>query len=84
MHIPLPNGDVLVPDCEFLQQAGGVTYRTGLNWDKAGCPHTHIGGKKYRPLQEGMAWLAARIKRRNLPRSTRRSTSTAPTPAGAT
>ena len=25
MHIPLPNGDKLVPDAEFLEAAGGVT-----------------------------------------------------------
>jgi hypothetical protein len=68
MHIPLPNGDTLVPDPEFLAQAGGVTYRTGLNWDKEGCPYTIIGGIKYRPLQEGLSWIASRIKRRNPPR----------------
>ena len=44
MHIPLPNGDKLVPDAEFLAAAGDVTPRTGLNWDKQGCPHTYIGG----------------------------------------
>jgi hypothetical protein len=48
MHIPLPNGDKLVPDAEFLEAAGGVTPRTGSNWDEEGCPHTYIGGKKYR------------------------------------
>jgi hypothetical protein len=77
MHIELPNGDKFVPDSEFLKLAGDVTYRTGLNWDKQGCPHTHIGGIKYRPLNEAMAWLASRIKRRNLPRSTRRSSTRA-------
>jgi hypothetical protein len=65
MRIPLPNGDELIPDAEFLKQAGGVTYRTGLNWDRQGCPYTHIGGKKYRPRAEGLTWLASRIKRRN-------------------
>jgi hypothetical protein len=65
MRIPLPDGDELIPDAEFLQLAGGVTYRTGWNWDREGCPYTMIGGKKYRPLNEGLAWLASRIKRRN-------------------
>jgi hypothetical protein len=65
MRIPLPNGDELVPDAEFLERAGDVTPRTGSNWDKEGCPHTYIGGKKYRPLNEGLNWLASRIKRRN-------------------
>jgi hypothetical protein len=76
MRIPLPDGDELIPDADFLQQAGGVTYRTGLAWDGEGCPYVLIGGKKYRPLREGMTWLASRIKRRNPPRSTRRSSST--------
>jgi hypothetical protein len=68
MHIKLPNGDTLIPDAEFLKKAGDVTYRTGLNWDKQGCPYTMIGGVKYRPLNEALSWLASRIKRRNPPR----------------
>jgi hypothetical protein len=68
MHIPLPNGETLVPDAEFLEKAGGVTARTGSNWDKEGCPHTYIGGLKYRPLTEALNWLGGRIKRRNPPR----------------
>jgi hypothetical protein len=66
MHIPLPNGDVLIPDAEFLKQAGDVKYCTGRNWDKQGCPYAMIGGRKYRPRNEALEWLAAtRIKRRN-------------------
>lgn len=65
MHIPLPNGDVLIPDSEFLKLAGGVTARTGNGWDHAGCPFVHIGGRKYRPKNEGLNWLAAQIQRRN-------------------
>jgi hypothetical protein len=71
MHIDLPNGDKLVPDAEFLEKAGGVTKRTGTNWDRAGCPHIMIGGWKYRPLKEAMDWVASRIKRRNPQRSPR-------------
>jgi hypothetical protein len=65
MHIPLPNGDTLVSDAEFLKKAGGVTARTGNSWDKKGCPHVLIGGRKYRPLNEGLSWVASRIVRRN-------------------
>ena len=65
MHIPLPNGDVLIPDSEFLKLAGNVTPRTGNDWDQKGCPHVLIGGRKYRPKNEGLAWLASRIRRRN-------------------
>jgi hypothetical protein len=76
MEIPLPNGDRLIPDAEFLKQAGDVTRRTGKNWDDAGCPYVMIGGKKYRPVNEGMSWLASRIQRRN-PRRNLRRTATA-------
>jgi hypothetical protein len=65
MRIPLPNGDVLVPDAEFLQQAGDVSRRTGSNWDREGCPYTYIKNIKYRPLNEALNWLASRIQRRN-------------------
>jgi hypothetical protein len=75
MHIPLPNGDVLIPDAEFREKAGDVSDRTGRDWDKLGCPFVMIGGKKYRPLNEGLTWLASRIKRKPHPRisSSRRS-----------
>lgn len=74
MRIPLPNGDELVPDAEFLKAAGDVTPRTGSNWDKEGCPHTYIGNMKYRPWNEGFAWIASRIKRRNPRRGRSRKT----------
>jgi hypothetical protein len=73
MRIPLPNGDELIPDAEFLKKAGDVTPRTGNNWDKEGCPYTHIGGIKYRPEREGLNWLASRIKRH--PRGRQRAAS---------
>lgn len=69
MHIKLPNGDVLIPDAEFLKKAGGVTARTGNNWDQQGCPYTKIKNIKYRPEREGLNWLASRIRRRNPRRS---------------
>lgn len=71
MDIPLPNNDKLVPDAVFRRAAGGVTARTGSNWDKEGCPHAYIGRLKYRPWNESLAWLASRIRRRN-PRRERR------------
>jgi hypothetical protein len=79
MHIPLPNGDVLIPDAEFLKKAGDVEARTGRDWDKQGCPYAMIGGRKYRPLNEALTWLAGRIQRRNprrtsFPKSLRQST----------
>jgi hypothetical protein len=67
--IPLPGGDELIPDAEFLEIAGGVTARTGNTWDKQGCPFAMIGGRKWRPKKEGLAWIASRIRRRN-PRRT--------------
>jgi hypothetical protein len=63
--IPLPSGDVLIPDAEFRELAGGVTARTGNAWDHEGCPYTYIGGRKYRPRNEGLEWIAGRIRRRN-------------------
>jgi hypothetical protein len=65
MRIPLPNGDELVPDAEFLKTAGDVSPRTGTNWDKEGCPHVYIKNIKHRPMREGLEWIASRIKRRN-------------------
>jgi hypothetical protein len=67
--IPLPNGDALIPDAVFLGIAGGVTARTGNTWDKQGCPFVMIGGRKWRPKKEGLNWIAARIRRRNLRRT---------------
>jgi len=71
--IPLPNGDELILDANFLEIAGGVTSRTGNTWDKQGCPYTMIGGRKWRPKKEGLNWLASRIQRRN-PRRTAAAT----------
>jgi len=74
-RIPLPNGDALILDAEFLGAAGGVTARTGSTWDKEGCPFAMIGGRKWRPEKEGFAWLASRIRRRNPPRRGRKRVS---------
>jgi hypothetical protein len=65
MHIALPNGDMLVPDAEFRKKAGDISDRTGRLWDDQGCPYIMVGGRKYRPLNEALAWLAGRIQRLN-------------------
>jgi hypothetical protein len=64
MHIPLPNGDVLVPDAEFAEKLD-ITRRTLGNLDHEGCPFVLIGGCKYRPLNEGLSFIGSRIQRRN-------------------
>jgi predicted site-specific integrase-resolvase len=68
MRIELPNGDVAIPNAEFADRLG-VVVRTLNNYDREGLPYLMIGGKKYRPLNEGLAWIASRIRRRN-PRRT--------------
>jgi predicted site-specific integrase-resolvase len=70
MHIELPNGDKAIPNAEFADKLG-VVVRTLNNYDREGLPYLMIGGKKYRPLNEGLAWIAQRIRRRN-PRRTAR------------
>jgi hypothetical protein len=71
MHIQLPNGDRLEPDEEFAKRLG-TSRRALSNWDHKGFPFTHIGGRKYRPVNEAMAWVASQIKRRNPPREQRK------------
>jgi hypothetical protein len=67
MHIPLPNGDKLIPDGEFAEKVG-ATRRTLSNYDDLGLPFAIIAGVKYRPLNEGLSWVASCIRRRNPPR----------------
>ena len=64
MHIPLPSGDVLIPDIEFAEKIN-ATRRTLGNLDHEGCPYVMIAGRKYRPLNEGLNWIGSRIQRRN-------------------
>jgi hypothetical protein len=72
-RIEIP-GDTLILDEEFCTIVlGGAVRRTSQRYDKEGCPHIYIAGHKYRPLNEGRAWLAGRIKRRNPKKSGRRS-----------
>jgi hypothetical protein len=76
MHIPLPNGDVLIPDAEFAEKID-ATRRTLGNLDHQGCPFVMVAGRKYRPLNEGLSWIGSRIQRlnprRGRPRKTERS-----------
>jgi len=64
VHIDLPNGDKLVPNAEFADKLG-VVVRTLNNYDRKGLPFIKIGGLKYRPLKEGLEWVASRIERPN-------------------
>jgi hypothetical protein len=63
-RIEIP-GDVLIPDADFCREVlGGVTPRTARRHEAEGLPFVMIGGKKYRPVNEGRTWLALRIKRK--------------------
>ena len=62
-RIDIPN-DVLILDEEFCRVVlAGATRRTARRLEHEGLPFTFVAGRKYRPLAEGQAWLAARIKR---------------------
>jgi hypothetical protein len=64
-HIEIP-GNTLVPDAEFCRVAlNNATRRTAARYEAYGLPFVMVAGRKYRPLNEGRAWLAARIERRN-------------------
>jgi len=72
-HIDIP-GDKLVPDAEFCNEVlGGATRRTAQKLDALGLPFAIIANKKYRPLNEGREWLAARIQRKGQPPTRRRT-----------
>jgi hypothetical protein len=63
-RIEIP-GDVLITDADFLDEVmGGATRRTGSRLDSEGLPFVMVAGRKYRPLNEGRAWLAGRIIRK--------------------
>jgi len=63
-RIKIP-GDTLIPDAAFCTEVlGGVTRRTAHRLETEGLPFVLIGGRKYRPVAEGRAWLATRIKRK--------------------
>jgi hypothetical protein len=63
-HIAIP-GDVLIPDKEFRETVlRGACPRTARRLDDDGLPFIMIAGRKFRPLNEGRAWLAQQIVRR--------------------
>ena len=63
-RIEIPD-DTLIPDGDFCREVlGGVTRRTAFRFEREGLPFVMVGGRKYRPLNEGHAWLATRIQRR--------------------
>jgi len=74
VRIEIP-GDVLVTDAEFCAAVlGGVNRRTAKRYEREGLPHVIVGGRKFRPLNAGRAWLALRIKVRSAsPRRHRRA-----------
>ena len=64
VRIEIP-GDMLVSDSEFCATVlGGVHRRTAKRLELEGLPFIMVGGRKYRPLRQGRAWLAARITAR--------------------
>jgi hypothetical protein len=72
-RVEIPN-DILVTDAEFCAVVlAGATRRTATRLEIEGLPYAFIGGRKYRPLNEGRAWLAGRIQRRNQKKPARRS-----------
>ena len=72
-RITIP-GDERVLDAEWCAEVlAGAHRRTATRYEVDGLPFVMIAGCKYRPLNEGRAWLAARIKRRNPPKTSCRS-----------
>jgi hypothetical protein len=68
------DSDILVTDAEFCRTVlGGVHRRTAKRLEHEGLPYILLGGRKYRPLAQGRAWLASRIKVRNASPQRRRS-----------
>jgi hypothetical protein len=61
-RITIP-GDTLIPDDEFCREVlDGATRRTARRYERDGLPFVYIRGRKFRPLNAGREWLAARIK----------------------
>jgi hypothetical protein len=55
--------EVLISDEEFCATVlAGVNRRTAKRYEREGLPFVMVGGRKYRPLGQGRAWLASRIK----------------------
>jgi hypothetical protein len=56
-------GDVLIPDADFCRDVlGGTHRRTAKRYEMEGLPFVMISNRKFRPLNAGREWLAARIQ----------------------
>jgi hypothetical protein len=61
-RIDIP-GDVLIPDEVFCREVlDGATRRTAHRYTREGLPFVMVRGRKFRPLNAGREWLAARIQ----------------------
>jgi hypothetical protein len=71
-HIEIP-GDVLIPDEEFCRDVlNDCARRTAKRYEAEGLPFVMVAGWKFRPLNAGREWLAARIKAQVAHKPTRR------------
>jgi hypothetical protein len=62
-RIEIPD-DTLVLDEVWCDEVLGCTNRrTAKRFEAGGLPYVMIGGRKYRPINEGRRWLASRIQR---------------------
>lgn len=56
--------EMLVIDEDFCSEVlAGAARRTAKRLEFEGLPFAMVAGRTYRPLNEGRAWLAARIQR---------------------
>ena len=48
--------------CACTACGNGANRRTAKRYEREGLPFVMVAGRKYRPLGQGRAWLASRIK----------------------
>jgi hypothetical protein len=72
-RIEIPGDTLLIDSLWCKEVLGGASRKTGNRLDAQGAPYVFIRGYKYRPLLEGRAFVAGRIKRRGQPPTRRRS-----------
>jgi hypothetical protein len=68
-RIEIPGDTLLLDELFHREVLGGANRKTGKRLEAEGLPYVIVRGYKYRPEQEGRAWLASRIQRRNNPRN---------------
>jgi len=72
-HIEIP-GDVLIPDADFCRDVlNDCARRTAKRYEAEGLPFVMVAGRKFRPLNAGREWLAARITARTNKRTRKRT-----------